>query len=89
VKLCFFVPIFFLSFIEYVMLMWEKIVGSPHFYVLQATKSWMGPRDGAILKTASGCNILAPWQSPSVMIIPTLYSTTYCKRKVTTAQLAY
>ena len=29
------------------MLTWEKIPGSPRFYVLQATKSWAGPGDEA------------------------------------------
>ena len=41
-KVCFFVLNFF-PFIDYVMLTWEQIPGSPRFSVLQATKSWRRP----------------------------------------------
>ena len=40
-------------FFDYVMLTWEKIPGSPHFSVLQATESWAGPGNEA--KTAIDC----------------------------------
>ena len=37
----------FSPFSDYIMLTWEKIPGSPHFSVLQATESWAGPGNEA------------------------------------------
>jgi len=39
----------FLPFVDYIILMQEKISGSPRFSVLQATKSWAGPRNEALI----------------------------------------
>ena len=37
----------FLPFVDYTMLKWEKIPGSPRFSILQATKNWTGPENEA------------------------------------------
>ena len=39
----------FLPLVDHVMLTWEKIPDSPHFSILQATKSWAGPGNEATI----------------------------------------
>ena len=47
--LCFSLPTFINFLLVVTSLMWEKIPGSPHVSVLQATESWLGPGNKARL----------------------------------------
>ena len=54
--LCFSPPTFINFSLVVTSLTWEKIPGSPRFSVLQATESWAGPGNEAILHAKRKCS---------------------------------
>jgi len=59
---------FFWLFVNYVMLTWEKIPGSPHFSILQVRKSWAWPVNEA---THTQCVCIDSPPAPVIVLDPT------------------